>query len=77
MQVDILTPDKSLFSGEATIVTIPGISGSFQIKNNHAPIISALGKGNIVIEGGADGKMEFEVKGGIVEVLKNKIIILA
>ncbi len=76
MQVDILTPDQSLYSGEATIVTIPGISGSFQIKNNHAPIISAMGKGNVVVDG-TEGKKEFAVNGGIVEVLKNKIIILA
>ncbi|MDI1235792.1 MAG: F0F1 ATP synthase subunit epsilon [bacterium] len=76
MQVDILTPDQSLYSGEATIVTVPGINGSFQIKNNHAPIISALGIGKIVVDG-AEGKKEFAVNGGIVEVLKNKIVILA
>ncbi len=76
MQVDILTPDQSLYSGEASIVTIPGISGSFQIKNNHAPIISAMAKGNVVVDG-SEGKKEFAVNGGIVEVLKNKIVILA
>jgi F-type H+-transporting ATPase subunit epsilon len=76
MQVDILTPDQSLYSGEATIVTVPGINGSFQIKNNHAPIISAMGKGNVVVDG-TEGKKEFAVNGGIVEVLKNKIVILA
>ena len=76
MQVDILTPDQSLYSGEATIVTVPGINGSFQIKNNHAPIISAMGKGNVVVDG-SEGKKEFAVNGGIVEVLKNKIVILA
>jgi F-type H+-transporting ATPase subunit epsilon len=76
MQVDILTPDHSLFSGEARIVSIPGINGSFQIMNNHAPIISAMGKGVIVVDG-SDGKKEFPVTGGIVEVLKNKIVILA
>ncbi len=76
MQVDILTPDQSLYSGEATIVTVPGVNGSFQIKNNHAPIISAMGKGNVVVDG-TEGKKEFAVNGGIVEVLKNKIVILA
>ena len=76
MQVDILTPDQSLFTGEATIVTVPGINGSFQIKNNHAPIISAMGKGNVVVDC-TEGKKEFAVNGGIVEVLKNKIVILA
>lgn len=76
MQVDILTPDQSLYTGEATVVTIPGINGSFQIMNNHAPIISAMGKGKVVVDG-TEGKKEFAVNGGIVEVLKNKIVILA
>jgi F-type H+-transporting ATPase subunit epsilon len=76
MQVDILTPDTTLFSGEAQIVTLPGVNGSFQIKNNHAPLISALAKGKVVVSG-SSGKQEFVVNGGIVEVLKNKIVILA
>ena len=76
MHVDILTPDTTLFSGEATIVTLPGAQGSFQIKNNHAPLISALAAGKVVI-GNGNEKQEFAVKGGIVEVLKNRIVILA
>ncbi len=76
MQVDILTPDATLFSGEAQIVTLPGVTGSFQIKNNHAPLISALSKGKVVVDSGSERK-EFTVNGGIIEVLKNKIVILA
>lgn len=76
MQVDILTPDTTLFSGEASIVTLPGVNGSFQIMNMHAPMISALSKGNVVVANGNE-KQEFAVNGGIVEVVDNKIIILA
>jgi F-type H+-transporting ATPase subunit epsilon len=76
MQVDILTPDTTLFSGEAKVVTLPGVSGSFQIMNLHAPMISALSKGKVVVDNGAE-KQEFQVSGGIVEVLDNKIVILA
>ncbi len=76
MHVDILTPDTTLFSGEAKIVTLPGVTGSFQIMNNHAPLISALSKGTVVIDSGSE-KKEFPVNGGIIEVLKNKIVILA
>ena len=47
MVLEILTPEKKLFSGDASSVTLPGIDGQFQLLNNHAPIISALGKGNI------------------------------
>jgi F-type H+-transporting ATPase subunit epsilon len=76
MQVDILTPDTTLFSGEASIVTLPGVNGSFQIMNMHAPMISALSEGKIVVDNGTE-KQSFPVNGGIVEVLKNKIVILA
>ena len=76
MQVDILTPDTTLFSGDAKIVTLPGVQGSFQIMNNHAPMISALSTGVVVIDNGSE-KKEFNVKGGIVEVVNNKIVILA
>lgn len=76
MQVDILTPDATLYSGEAKIVTLPGVNGSFQIMNMHAPLISALSTGKVVVDNGSE-KHEFDVKGGIVEVLDNKIVILA
>lgn len=75
MQVDILNPDQTLFSGEANVVTLPGIKGSFQILNNHAPLISALSKGKVSIENGSE-KKSFDINGGIVEVLKNKIVVL-
>jgi F-type H+-transporting ATPase subunit epsilon len=76
MQVDILTPDMTLFSGDAKIVTLPGVNGSFQIMNMHAPMISALSKGKIVVDNGTE-KQSFPVNGGIVEVVDNKIVILA
>ena len=77
MNIEIITPDKTLFEGTATLVQLPGIDGSFEILNNHAPLISVLGKGKIKIEN-KDKKTEFfEVNGGVIEVLKNKILILA
>ncbi len=76
MNIEIITPDKTLFEGTATLVQLPGIDGSFEILNNHAPLISVLGKGKIKIEN--EDKTEFfEVNGGVIEVLKNKILILA
>ena len=76
MHVDILTPDNTLYSGEASIVTLPGVNGSFQIMNLHAPLISALGNGNVIVDNGSE-KLQFPVKGGIVEVVDNKVVILA
>lgn len=76
MFLEIITPDKKLFSGEVTAVTVPGTQGSFQILNNHAAIISTLEKGKVKVKD-KQGVQTFEVRGGVVEVLKNKVIVLA
>ena len=76
MHLDIITPDKKIYSGEVTSVSVPGMSGRFQMLNNHAPIISTLTNGKIKVND-ASGVKEFEVTGGVVENLKNKVIILA
>ncbi|MFN4144421.1 MAG: ATP synthase F1 subunit epsilon [Runella sp.] len=75
MNLEIITPDKKVFAGEATAVTFPGTEGQFQILNSHAPLVSTLGKGDIVIE--ANGKETFKIDGGVVEVLNNKVLVLA
>ena len=76
MHLEIITPDKKVFDGEATIVTFPGSDGSFQIMNNHAPLISLLNEG-IVEYKTKDSKKQVRITGGVVEVLKNKVIVLA
>jgi F-type H+-transporting ATPase subunit epsilon len=76
MLLEIITPDKKLFEGEVTSVSVPGTSGRFQMLNRHAPIISALKKGKIKVKS-AKGVEQFEVNGGVVEMNRNKIIILA
>jgi len=79
MKVEIITPDKVVFTGEnVSLVQLPGIDGSFEILNNHAPLISVLTKGKVkvVIQGEKEPSF-FEIKGGVIEVLKNKVLILA
>ncbi len=76
MHLEIITPDKKVFDGEATIVTFPGSDGSFQIMNNHAPLISLLNEG-IVEYKTKDSRKQVKITGGVVEVLKNKVIVLA
>ena len=76
MHLEIITPDKKIFSGEVTSVSVPGTDGRFQVLNNHAPIISTLQNGQVKIKS-ADGDQTFDVKGGVIEVLKNKVILLA
>ena len=76
MEIEIITPDKTLFSGEAISVKFPGTGGKFETLNNHANIISSLEKGIITVIT-TEGTKEFEISGGIVEFLKNKNIVLA
>ena len=76
MTVNILTPDKQLYEGEATYVGLPGTDGSLGILSNHAPLVTTLRKGEITLK--TDGEeMTFEVNGGTVEVLNNHVTILA
>jgi F-type H+-transporting ATPase subunit epsilon len=77
MLLEIITPDKKVYSGQVKLVQLPGTKGIFEILNNHAPIISTLSKGSIKVEQ-VDGQiLSFEVDGGIVENKENKIIVLA
>lgn len=76
MDVQIITPDKSLYDGKADLVTVPGTSGSIGILNNHAPLVSSLSRGEVKIV--LDNKEEFfKIDGGVVEVLKNSVVVLA
>ena len=77
MNLEIVTPDKELYSGEASLVQLPGIDGLFEILNNHAPLISALKKGQVKVVDGQNETKFFEVHGGVVEVLDNKVLVLA
>lgn len=77
MTLEILTPDKKVYEGEATSVTLPGALGLFEILNNHAPIISTLQDGKLTVRGGATKEEVFFIKGGVVEALNNKVTVLA
>ncbi len=77
MNVEIINPDKLIFKGEASLVQLPGKDGSFEILNNHAPLISILAKGKVKIINSDKETKFYEIGGGLIEVLKNKILILA
>ena len=76
MNLQIITPDTELFSGEVDSVVVPGTDGLIGILNNHAPLVSSLKSGQVKIKKAGEEKL-FDVNGGVVEVLKNKVIILA
>jgi F-type H+-transporting ATPase subunit epsilon len=92
MILEIVSPEATLFKGEVASVSVPGINGEFQMLNNHAPIVSLLGKGNVKIVGsGMKVAKEFAAKfnkvndqtfwlpinSGTIELKDNKVIVLA
>ena len=77
MQLEIISPDKDLFSGEVSYVQLPGIGGLFGVLQDHAPTISALGKGVILIRDDKNKETTFQVNGGVAEIANNKVVILA
>lgn len=77
MKIEIITPDNKIFEGDIKSVRVPGKKGSFQVLNDHAPIISTLDKGPVIIMDQAGNEKKFEIEGGVIEVKMNKIILLA
>ena len=90
MYLEIVSPEATLFSGEVSSVTVPGVNGEFQMLENHAPIVSLLQEGQVKILGNGiaedfedrftkttDGKTVLHIKSGTVELKDNKMIVLA
>jgi len=90
MKLDIISPKESLFSGEVDAISLPGLSGRFQLLKGHAPIIAALKEGPLWFESknnmeshplvqkhGTNSEMfHLEIKGGVVEMLHNDVVVL-
>ena len=76
MQLEIITPDKKVYSGKVNVVQVPGSKGLFEVLEYHAPIISTLERGRIkIVEGNTE--LFFNINGGVIEVKNNQVIILA
>jgi F-type H+-transporting ATPase subunit epsilon len=76
MTLEILTPDKKIFSGDVYGVQLPGISGIFEVLDKHAPIVSALKAGKLKILKDKNATALYTIQGGFVEVLNNKATVL-
>lgn len=77
MKIEIITPDKKVYDGDIKSVRVPGKKGSFQVLKDHAPIISTLESGKVIIVEQEGGEKIVEISGGVIEVKANKIILLA
>jgi F-type H+-transporting ATPase subunit epsilon len=77
MDLTVLTPDKKIFEGKISRVSVPGTDGEFEVLDNHAPIVSSLGEGNVLINT-VDNKtpISLSIQNGFIEVLDNKISLL-
>lgn len=76
LNLEIITPEKILYSSDVGLIQVPGINGNFTVLKNHAPIVSALDKGQIRVIGKNGEEHFFECSGGVFECKKNKATIL-
>jgi F-type H+-transporting ATPase subunit epsilon len=76
MNLEILTPEKKLYSGQVYGVQLPGISGSFEVLEKHAPLVSALKPGRLKVLKDKVNESFFDIQGGFVEVINNNVTVL-
>jgi len=76
MNVSLVSPEQALFEGEATAVVAPAFDGEVGILPRHAPFLTLLGTGELVIRG-ADGAKRFHVEGGFLQVVANRVRVVA
>jgi F-type H+-transporting ATPase subunit epsilon len=77
MKIEIITPDQKVYEGDIRSVRVPGKKGSFQVLKDHAPIVSTLENGPVILIDQAGNETRYEINGGVIEVKANKIILLA
>ncbi len=77
MKIEIITPDSKIYEGDIKSIRIPGKKGSFQVLKDHAPIISTLENGLVVIVDMDNAETRYNINGGVIEVKQNRIILLA
>jgi F-type H+-transporting ATPase subunit epsilon len=77
MKLEIITPASTLFTGEVSLVQLPGIDGLFEILKSHAPLVSALKEGRVKVVDDQNQEQFFDIRGGVVEVSKDKVLLLA
>lgn len=76
MILEILTPEKKIYSGDVFGVVLPGVSGLFEVLDRHAPLVSALKTGTIAVLVTKSERKNIPINSGFVEVINNKATVL-
>jgi F-type H+-transporting ATPase subunit epsilon len=76
-RLEIVTPNKVVFSGDVTSFSAPGVMGGFQVLRNHAPLLSNIAVGEVKVVDAAGSESRYATSGGFVEVHENKLVMLA
>ena len=76
MKIEIITPEKKVYEGDIKSIRVPGRKGSFQVLKDHAPIISTLDNGTVIMVDQDNNEKRYDIDGGVIEVKMNKIILL-
>jgi F-type H+-transporting ATPase subunit epsilon len=77
MKLDILTPERKIYEGDVYGILVPGVQGYFELLDNHAPIVAALGNGNMkVLKDKNNNVEEYKINGGFIEMSNNKTVVL-
>ncbi|MFN8242135.1 MAG: ATP synthase F1 subunit epsilon [Bacteroidales bacterium] len=77
MKIEIITPDRKVYEGDIKSVRVPGSKGSFQVLKDHAPVVSTLEQGPVIIVDSQGSEKKYTISSGVIEVKVNKIILLA
>lgn len=76
LKVSVISPERTLFEGEASAVVAPAFDGEVGVLTGHAPMMTLLGRGSLRIEGGSDGARRFRVEGGFLQVADDAVRIV-
>ncbi len=76
MLLEIISPEETVYKGEVVMVQMPGTMGSFEILHNHAPLMATLEDGEVKVIDHERNKFFIPIKGGVVKVKDNKIVLL-
>ena len=73
LKVSVISPEASLFEGDADSVVVPAFDGEVGILSGHAPLMTLLGKGELRIVKGGDAARKFSIEGGFLQVVNNQV----